>query len=93
MLEQFPEVVLESPHRIYQEDRPANDKNNVRGVLAMKKSNLGQAILRAAENGHATAVSTVLDFALQNGVKPSSVINRETIKKTIEMATLPYLRC
>jgi ankyrin repeat protein len=83
MLEQSPEIALESPHRIYQEDRPANDKNDVRGVLAMKRSNLDRAILRAAENGHATAVSTLLDFASRNGVKASSVIDRETIKKTV----------
>jgi hypothetical protein len=84
MLEQSPEIALESPHRIYHEYRPAKDKNDVRGVLAMKRSNLYQAILRAAENGHVTAVSTLLDFASRNGVKPSSVIDRVTIKRTIE---------
>ena len=84
MLEQSPEIALESPHRIYHEDRPAKDKNDLRGVLAMKRSNLHQAILRAAENGHATAVSTLLDFASRHGVKPSSVIDRITIKRTIE---------
>jgi ankyrin repeat protein len=84
MLEESPEVALDSPHRIYDEDRPANDKNDVRGVLAMKRSNVYQATLRAAENGHATAVSTLLDFASQNGVKLSSAIDRVTIKKTVE---------
>jgi ankyrin repeat protein len=84
LLEQSPEVAMNSPHRIYQEDRPAKDGNDVRGVLAMKKSNLDQAVLRAAENGHAIVVSTLIDFALQNSIKPSSIIDRETIKKTIE---------
>jgi hypothetical protein len=87
MLEQSPEIALESHLRIYHvyhEDRPAKDENDVRGVLAMKRSNLYMAVLRAAENGHATAVSTLLDFGLRNGVKPSSVIDRVTIKKTIE---------
>lgn len=84
ILAQSPEIALQSPHRIYHEDRPANDKNDVRGVLAMKRLNLDQAILRAAENGHATTVSTLLDFATRNGIKPLSVIDRETIKKTIE---------
>ncbi|KAF1920973.1 ankyrin repeat-containing domain protein [Ampelomyces quisqualis] len=84
ILEESPELALDSPHRIYDEDRPANNKNDVRGVLAMKKSNVYQATLRAAENGHATAVSTLLDFASQNGVKLSSAIDRVTIKKTVE---------
>ncbi|KAF2132056.1 ankyrin [Dothidotthia symphoricarpi CBS 119687] len=84
MLEQSPEIALESPHRIYHEYRPAKDKNDVRGVLAMKRSNLHQAILRAAENGYATAVSILLDFASRNGVRLSSVIDRVTIKRTIE---------
>lgn len=84
LLEQSPEIALESPHRIYQEKRPAADDNDVRIVQAMRISNLAQAISRAAENGHGAAVSTLLAFASRNGVKPSSVIEREAIKKTIE---------
>ncbi|OIW32530.1 ankyrin [Coniochaeta ligniaria NRRL 30616] len=84
MLEQSPEIALESHLRIYYEYRPAKDENDVRGVWAMERSNLYMAVLGAAENGHATAVSTLLDFGLRNGVKPSSVIDRVTIKKSIE---------
>ena len=82
--EQSPEIELESPHCIYHEYRPANDKNDVRRVLARKMSKLYQATLRAAENGHATAVSILLEFASRNGFNPRSVIDREIIKKTIE---------
>lgn len=83
MLEQHPEMALASPHRIYSEDRPARDKDDVRGVLAMKRSNLEIAILRAAENGHAAAVTALLDFASRNDIKASSVIDRKTIYKTV----------
>lgn len=78
-----PEIALESPHRIYQEDRPSNDENDVRGVLARKILNVAQAIFAAAENGHGITVSTLIEFASRNGFKPSDVILRETIKKTV----------
>jgi hypothetical protein len=84
IIEERPEIALESPHRIYDEDRPSNDKSDMRGVLAMKRSNVYQATLGAAENGHAIAVSTLLDFASRNDVKLSSAIDRVTIKKTVE---------
>jgi hypothetical protein len=45
ILEQYLEIALVSPHRIYKEDRPANDKKDVRGVLASKRPNLEIAIL------------------------------------------------
>ena len=83
MLEQHPEIALASPHRIYSEDRPASDKDDVRGVLAMKLSNLDTAISQAAENGHAAAVTALLDFASRNDIKASSMIDRRTIQKTI----------
>ncbi|OSS46580.1 hypothetical protein B5807_08346 [Epicoccum nigrum] len=83
MLEQYPEIALASPHRIYAEDHPASDKDDMRGVLAMKRSNLGIAILQAAENGHAAAVTALLDFASRNDIKASSVIDRKTVHKTI----------
>jgi hypothetical protein len=84
ILEHSPEMALESPHRIYQDGRDPPDDNGVRYVQAMKTSNLGLSILRAAENGHAAAVSTLLAFASQNDVKPSSIVTRQDFKKIIE---------
>lgn len=84
ILDDTPEMALESPHRIYQEDRPAKDKDDVRRVLATPRSNLDRAILRAAENGHVEAVSVLLEFASQHSIKPLSVIDRDTVKATIE---------
>lgn len=84
ILEESPEVALESPHRIYQEERPAADVNDLRIVQAMQIPNLARAISQATENGHVEAVSTILSFASQHEVKASSVIDREAIKKTID---------
>ena len=83
LLEQYPEIALASPHRIYAEDRPASDKGDVRGVLAMKRTNLETAVLLAAGNGYAAAVTALLDFASRNHIKASSVLDRRTIQKTI----------
>lgn len=84
LLEQSPEIALDSPHRIYHVERPAEDRNDVRCVTAAPRLNLNMAIFRAAENGHASAVSVLLDFALRNGVKPLSVIHRDTIRISIQ---------
>lgn len=84
ILEDAPEIALESPHRIYHQDRPARDKDDLRRVDAMKLSNIGQAILRAAQNGHVAAVSLLLEFASRCSLEPSSVIDRNTVKMTIQ---------
>jgi ankyrin repeat protein len=77
-------IALETQHYIYSEDRPAKDKDDVRGVLAMKKMNLDRAILPAAINGHAEVVAALLEFASKHDVKPSDVIDREAIRSTVQ---------
>lgn len=44
ILEEHPEIALESPHRIYMEDRPARGKDDARRVRAMKRLNVDRAI-------------------------------------------------
>jgi ankyrin repeat protein len=78
------EIALESPHYIYSEDRPAKDKDDVRGVLAMKKMNLDRALSQAASNGHAEVVTALLKFAARHNVKPINVVDREAVKACIE---------
>lgn len=80
---QWTKIALESPHTIYSQERPSHDKSDMRGVSAMKMSNLERAIIKAAENGHATVVATLLGFALQQGLEPSSVITRWALDRTI----------
>lgn len=81
---QWREIMLQSPHCIYHEDRPTEGENDIRGVLAMPILNLQRAILKAAESGHAAAVSVLLEFASQQGITPASVIDRTIIKTTIQ---------
>ncbi|KAN0116931.1 ankyrin [Hyaloscypha variabilis] len=77
------EIALEEPHCIYNQDRPVDDKNQVRTVMAMPLSNLVRAIIIAARDGHAAAVSTLLSFASQQGLKPMSVIMRWAVDRAI----------
>lgn len=76
-------IALEEPHWIYSQDHPGYDQSDVRDVTATKMSNLKRAIIKAAENGHAAAVSTLLRFALQQNTEPSSVITRWALDRTI----------
>ena len=76
-------IMLEKPHSIYYQQRPCQGPNDVRQVMAMRKLNLERALNAAVENGQATVVSTLLTFATQQGMKPSDVIHRDTINKTI----------
>nr|POE54259.1 isoform 4 of ankyrin-2 [Quercus suber] len=84
ILDKSPEIALDSPHRIYMEDRPTKDRNDVRGVRAAQWLNVDRAILRAAESGQIEAVSILLDFASRNGLKPLSVIDRDTVKVALQ---------
>lgn len=52
--------------------------------MATKRSNIDRAILRAAENRHVEAVSILLDFASRNGIEALKVIDRDTVKATLE---------
>lgn len=76
-------TALEKPHTIYSEDRPREGPDDVRQVSAMRISNIERAVTAAAGNGHATAVSTLLNFAKQQGMDASDAISRFTINKTI----------
>jgi hypothetical protein len=80
---QWIKIALEKPHCIYNQDRPVDDKNHVRTVMAMPLSNLVRAIIIAARDGHATAISTLLSFASQQGIKPMSVIMRWAVDRAI----------
>ena len=76
-------ITLEEPHCIYFQERPIDDKNHIRTVMAMPMSTLVRAIIIAARDGHATAVSTLLSFASQQGIKPMSVIMRWPVDRAI----------
>ncbi|KAF7864568.1 hypothetical protein EAF04_006700 [Stromatinia cepivora] len=80
---QWIKIVLQEPHCIYFQQRPIDDKNHVRTVMAMPMSNLERAIIIAARDGHAAAVSTLLSFASQQGIKPMSVITRWAVDRAI----------
>lgn len=55
----------------------------------MKMPNIERAIVKAAENGHAAAVSTLLSFSLQQGLEASSVITRWAVD-TQHLSILEY---
>lgn len=80
---QWSKIMLEKPHCIYYQERPSQDKSDLRSVFAMEMSNLERAVIKAAENGHAAAVSMLLSFASQQSLEPSSVITRWALDRTI----------
>jgi hypothetical protein len=80
---QWIKIALEKPHCIYYQDRPVDDNNHARTVSAMPLSTLERAIIIAARDGHAAAISTLLRFALQQGIKPMSVITRWAVDRAI----------
>jgi ankyrin repeat protein len=73
--QQWTRIALEKPHCIYFQERPSNGKRDLRTVSAMPMLTLERVITIAAEKGHAAAVSTLLNFALEQGIEPSSVIS------------------
>ena len=86
---QWIKIALEKPHCIYFQERPIDDKNYVRTVMAMPLSTLERAIIIAARDGHAAAVSTLLNFASQQGIKPMSVITRWAVDRAINNGHAP----
>ncbi|KAF8849654.1 ankyrin [Acephala macrosclerotiorum] len=80
---QWIKIALEEPHCIYFQDRPVDDNNHARPVMAMPLSTLARAIIIAARDGHAAAISTLLRFTLQQGIKPMSVILRWAVDRAI----------
>lgn len=80
---QWAKIMLEEPHWIYYQQRPSEDKSDVREVSAMSWSNLVRAVIKASDAGHAAVVSTLLDFASQQGLEPSDVIMRWALDRAI----------
>lgn len=81
---QWISILREAPHYIYEEDRPSEGPNDVRRVLAMQMSNLGRALIVAAENGHAAAVSALLTFAKDHDIEqPDEYVSRTMMSKVI----------
>ena len=74
---------LEKSHCIYMEDRPSINESDMRQVSAMSMLNLERAIIKAAVNGHAAAVATLLSFASEQGLEPTSVITRWAVDNAI----------
>lgn len=80
---QWTDVAHERPHCIISEDRPSQNPSDVRQVMAMPLSNLERLITKAAFDGHAASISTLLRFAAQHGIEAASVINRSSMEKAI----------
>ena len=80
---QWTKIALEKPHCIYYQERPGDDKSDVRRVSAKPTLTLERLIIIAARDGHAAAVSKLLNFASQQGLKPSSVITRWAVDRAI----------
>lgn len=80
---QWIKIMLENPHSIDSEYREKQGPNDVRQVSAARRLNLERALTRAAENGYAAVVSTLLTFAKQQGIDTSDIITRTTINKAI----------
>jgi ankyrin repeat protein len=76
-------TMLETTHCIYREGEPKQNPDHVREVSAMPMSHLGRALDIAAQNGHASVVSTLLAFAKQQSVDPMDIINYSIISKTL----------
>jgi ankyrin repeat protein len=76
-------TMLETTHCIYREDEPKQNPDHVREVSAMRMSHLGRALDIAAQNGHASVVSTLLAFAKQQCVDTMDIITYSLISKTL----------
>jgi len=81
---QYQKIAFDGPHCIYSQDRPSNLESPVRGVLAMPFLNLKRVLVHAATNGHAGAISVLLNFASQQDIDPSSIITYWAIVRSIE---------
>lgn len=73
----------EKQHAIYFVSESSH-KGDVREVMAMPFSNLERAVFKAAENDNPITVSVLLDFALQQGIEPSSIVSYWTIDRAIK---------
>lgn len=80
---QWIKTMLETPHSIDSQYREKQGPNDVRQVSATRRLNLERALTKAAENGHAAVVSTLLTFATQQGIHTADIITRMIINKAI----------
>lgn len=76
-------TAMESQHAVYYVNQSPRE-GDLREVMAMPYSNLLRAVFLAAEHDHPAAVSVLLKFASQQRIKPSSVIERETLSRTLQ---------
>ncbi|PQE30261.1 ankyrin repeat-containing protein [Rutstroemia sp. NJR-2017a WRK4] len=72
---QWIEIALSEPH--------FDNEHPVRSVTAMPMLTLTRAIIIAARDGHAAAISTLLGFASEQGMKPMTVITSWAIDRAI----------
>ena len=77
-------MALQSPHRIYSEDRPISGDDDIRPVTARPILNIVFAFEKAANNGQVAVVSTLLTFASQHGIDPSTLITRLLVTRIIK---------
>jgi hypothetical protein len=77
------DILLETMHIIYNESRPSNSPENVRIVDVMRMSNLERAVETAAENGHAAAVFTILNFFKKEGIYTPDLVHRLLVGRVI----------
>lgn len=77
---QWVQTILEKQHVIYSGNHASN---TVREVLAKPIANIERCLTVAAENGHATVISTLLACAAQHEIKISEIVTRSVINNTI----------
>ncbi|KAK6422613.1 hypothetical protein LTR95_016658 [Oleoguttula sp. CCFEE 5521] len=76
-------IATEEQHTIYDNFDKDASTGEAR-VLAMPYTNLQRVVLKTAINGHAEAVSMLLDFATQKcGLKPSDALTYWTVSQTV----------
>lgn len=85
-------IMLESPHCIYQESRPSQGPTDMREVTAMPMSNLQRALTIAAENGQAAVVSTLLAFAKQQNLDVSEILSKPIMYKIIQSGQVDLVK-
>lgn len=81
---QWIKTIRKTSHHLLYEERPRNDPNDVRNVMAMPISNLEQALTAAAGNDQAGILSMLLTFAAQRAIEASDVITTRTINRTLD---------
>lgn len=87
------EMALQSPHRIYSENRHISGSNDIRrDVDAKPILNLEFALGKAAINGQVAVVSYLLTFASQHSIDPSTLITRGLVTRIIKKGDLEIFK-